>query len=198
MSGRWSAAVAALVIALRVAALDAAAGNRPETPRLAVVVNDYAGASPELLDLAKSHVTFIYEAAGVDLDWVDRDDPRLSDEDFLKAIVTVSLYSDEMADRATSQDDVVGKAPPGGRTAKILYQRLARLWTGRTAEASFLLANVIAHEIGHLVLPAGGHARWGLMAAEMSLPLATRRPLFFTPAQSRSIRNALLALAADD
>jgi hypothetical protein len=197
MSGRRSALVAALAFTLRVAALHAAPGKELDTPRLAVVVNDYAGAEPAVLELAKSHVILIYRGAGVAVDWVDREDPRLDDQAFLKSIVTVSLYSEEMDDRSDVRDAVVGKAPPGGRTVKVLYHRLEEIWSGRTPEAAFLLGNVIAHEIGHLLLPGGAHARYGLMAPEMSIPIATSRPLFFTPAERKLLRSALTS-AADD
>ena len=132
MSGRRSALVAALAFTLRVAALHAAPGKELDTPRLAVVVNDYAGAEPAVLELAKSHVILIYRGAGVAVDWVDREDPRLDDQAFLKSIVTVSLYSEEMDDRSDVRDAVVGKAPPGGRTVKVLYHRLEEIWSGRT------------------------------------------------------------------
>ena len=147
MSGRRSALVAALAFTLRVAALHAAPGKELDTPRLAVVVNDYAGAEPAVLELAKSHVILIYRGAGVAVDWVDREDPRLDDQAFLKSIVTGSLYSEEMDDRSDVRDAVVGKAPPGGRTVKVLYHRLEEIRSGRTPEAAFLLGNVIAHEI---------------------------------------------------
>ena len=90
----------------------------------------------------------------------------------------------------------MGKAPPGGRTVKVLYHRLDDLRGGHAAEAAFLLGNVIAHEIGHLVLPLATHSPVGLMVEEMSIPVATTRPLFFTLEQSRMIRSTLAAAAA--
>src|SRR5262245_33784966 len=99
MSGHRSAFVAALTFALRIAALDATPATQPEMPRLAVTVNDYAGAPLAVLEDAKSHVSFIYRVAGVELVWIDRDDPRLRDPELLKSIVTVSLYSEEMTNR---------------------------------------------------------------------------------------------------
>ena len=108
---------------------------------------------------------------------MDREDPPLDDEALLKSIVTVSLYSEEMDDCSDVRDAVVGKAPPGGRTVKVLYDRLEEIWSGCTPEAAFLCGNVIAHEIGHLLLPGGAHARDGLMAPEISIPIATSRSL---------------------
>src|SRR5262245_61065734 len=137
MSGRRRALVAALAIGLCVATLDAAAGKPIETPRLTVIVNDYAGASPAVLELAKSHVTFIYRAAGVDVDWMDHGDPRLDDQELLKSLITVTLYSSEMANRFADPEWVVGKAPPGGRTVKVFYDRLSDIRSGHHGEAGF-------------------------------------------------------------
>jgi hypothetical protein len=197
MSGYRSALVAALVFVLCAAALDAARAKPAETPRLAVIVIDYAGAPPAVLESAKSHVTFIYHTAGVEIDWIERDDPRVRDDEFMKSIVTVSLYSAEMANRAADPDAVVGKAPAGGRTVTVLYHRLEDVWGGRSTPAAFLLGNVIAHEIGHVVLPTGTHSPIGLMVPEMNISVATARPLFFTPEQSQIIRSTLGAAEGD-
>jgi hypothetical protein len=144
-----------------------------------------------VLDRAKSHVTFIYQVAGIDIDWFDRDDPRLLDPEILKSLVTVTLYSAEMANRSPDRESVVGKAPPGGRTVKVLYERLEDIWGGRLGKAALLLGNVIAHEIGHLVLPRGTHSPVGLMVEQMNITVATTRLLFFTPEQMKMIRSTL-------
>ena len=89
MSCHRGALVAALAFGLRVAALDASPAKQLDTPQLTVMVNDYAGAAPAVLESAKSTVTFIYRVAGVEVDWIDRNDPRLPDDDFMKSIVTV-------------------------------------------------------------------------------------------------------------
>src|SRR5262245_3501009 len=195
MSGHRAALVAALAFGLRVATLDAAPANQLDTTRLAVIVNDYANAAPAVLDLAKSHVTYIYHVAGVEVDWIDRDDPRVRDEEFLKSIITVSLYSEEMANRSGEGDSVVGRAAPGGRTVRVLYHRLEEIRGGRSAQTAFLLGNVIAHEIGHLMLPIGAHSHVGLMVPEMNITVATSRLLFFPEEQSQMIRGAVAQAA---
>jgi hypothetical protein len=198
MPGHRRALVAALVFGLRVVTLDAGpAKQQLDTPRLAVIVNDYAGASPRVLEGAKQNVAFIYRVAGVEIDWIDRDDPRCRDDEFMKSIVTVTLYSAEMANRAGDRESVVGRAAAGGRTVRVLYHRLEDIRGGRSAQTAFLLGNVMAHEIGHLMLPTGTHSHIGLMVPEMNIAVATSRPLFFTLEQSQIIRSALLATAAD-
>jgi hypothetical protein len=111
--------------------------------------------------------------------------------ELLTSIVTVTLYSAEMANRFADQDTVLGKAAPGGRIVKVLYDRLEDIRGGRSAESAFLLGNVIAREIGHLVLPAGTHSNVGLMVPEMNISVAARRPLLFTWEQSEILRRAL-------
>jgi hypothetical protein len=198
MSGHRSALVAALVFVLGITVLGAAPAKPLETRRLAVIVNDYAGAAPAVLKRAKSHVTFIYRVAGVGIDWIDRDDPRLRDDELLKSFVTVTLYSAEMASRFPRRDSAVGRAAAGGRTVTVLYHRLEDVWGGRSGQAAFLLGNVIAHEIGHLVLPSGTHSPIGLMVPEMNISMATSRPLFFTPEQGRIIRSTLASAEVPD
>jgi hypothetical protein len=197
MPGRRSALVAALVFGLCVAALGAAPAKPSDTPRLTVIINDYAGAAPVVLEYAKQNVTFIYRVAGVEIEWIDRDDPRLRDDEFMKSIFTVTLYSAEMTNRAGDRDSVVGRAAAGGRNVRVLYPRLEDIRGGRSAQTALLLGNVIAHEIGHLVLPSGTHSHIGVMVPAMNIALATSRPLFFTPEQSQMIRSGLTATTAE-
>jgi hypothetical protein len=59
-----------------------------------------------------------------------------------------------------------------------------------------MLGHVIAHELGHLLLPHGGHSVGGVMRAEWDpaqVMSAARGILTFTPDQAGMIRERLQA-----
>jgi hypothetical protein len=62
-----------------------------------------------------------------------------------------------------------------------------------TRHPGTLLGTVIAHEIGHLLLPERGHSTVGLMRADVEL--RSLMPPEFTSRQSAAIREVLAASA---
>lgn len=160
-------------------------------------VTNYAALSRETLDAASARVGMVYQRIGVRTVWVDgevspeqRQDGRLH--------FTVLLLSREMADRKISaeglKDGVLGQAhAPSGR-ASIFCDRIATMPGAPTYFAN-PLGDVIAHEVGHLLLGANSHTRSGIMRPNTdvrALPLQS-----FEKTQARTIRTTLMALTAD-
>ena len=54
------------------------------------------------------------------------------------------------------------------------------------------LGHVIAHEIGHLLLPTRAHSPSGIMKAGLDGERAAQGALFFTREQARQIRTRLM------
>jgi hypothetical protein len=85
---------------------------------------------------------------------------------------------------------VLGQAHlPSGR-AYIFYDRIAAM-PGPPGWSAILLGDVIAHEVGHLVLRVNGHSPTGIMRA--SLALSTSRLQSFNGAETRAIRTSLMS-----
>jgi hypothetical protein len=75
---------------------------------------------------------------------------------------------------------------PSGATAQIFFTQVQAFARSCQADVSTLLAYVIAHEIGHLLLPRTPHSATGLMKADWDRALvreATAGSLTFTNAQ---------------
>jgi hypothetical protein len=93
--------------------------------------------------------------------------------------------------RSDLPKSVLGIAPLHSGRAYIFSDRIARL--ARSAREPFetVLGRVLAHEVGHLVLPAQGHSDNGIMRS--SLNYQSKQAPAFTTAQGDSIRTLLTA-----
>ena len=89
---------------------------------------------------------------------------------------------------------VLAFAPEGedgrGRTAHILMDRLSEQFDDRHSPLGWLLGEVMAHEVGHLLLPVNSHAMKGIMRASTNYEFATRPR--FTKEEASLIRQRLM------
>jgi hypothetical protein len=90
--------------------------------------------------------------------------------------------------------DVLAFAPEGedaarGRAAHIFMDRLSANADERHSPPGWLLGEVIAHEVGHLLLPVNSHGMTGIMRASMYAGFATRPG--FTKEEAALIRRRL-------
>lgn len=152
---------------------------------------NYAVLAPRVLDTAKARVASIYEAIGVRIVWVDgevspeqREDRRLH--------LSILLLSREMAQKKISNNriehGVLGQAHVPGRRASIFCDRIAAT-PGGLRHFSISLGDIIAHEVGHLLLGANSHSRSGIMRAHIDV--RALHPQSFDETQARVIMKTL-------
>jgi hypothetical protein len=188
------------------AADDFAQTETHDGPVIRVRIYDYANITGDTLVEAQRIAAGFYTAIGVAIDWAktfhprarkDRDGDLGRLQDF-----TINILSRSMEARTVWPKDAIGTvavAPEGGgRIAYVLYDRLQHAATASDWPVKELLALVIAHELGHLLLPPGirsdGLMRPGWDIAELR---RTRiRDLAFTPDQMALIRERLAAVVA--
>lgn len=164
----------------------------------AIVLNvaNYAALSRHVLDGARVRVEKVYEAIGVRIVWIDSGETvRLRQDGSLH--LTVILHSRDMAEQRISAhriaDHVLGHAHPSSGRAYIFCHRVA-LTSGAPALFPLSLGNVIAHEMGHLVLRENSHSQKGLMRANVDLHAIHLQN--FDESQASTIRTMLLELTA--
>jgi len=136
-------------------------------------------------------VTFIFKTIGVKTEWVTDREPQLR-----------IFVVDRLVDEAVSSEDIFGYAPrdPDGTSsgmAYIAYGRIhelvleSRLPGHQRLDAEDVLTYFIAHEIGHLLLPAGSHTATGIMRARWraaDFNPAGKNFMSFTPEQEKLIK----------
>ena len=161
-----------------------------ESARATIVlhVDDFSGLLPSDVDAAGFVARRVFDKAGIRTIWVyGRKRPlRIDGALHLKVLV----LSKEMAEQKISNDGVpdkvLGQAAKDCGRAYIFSHRIAALATRNQRPIGDLLGWVIAHEIGHLVLPESGHSPFGIMSSSLDLRSAALPA--FTRGQIATIR----------
>ncbi len=180
--------------------LTASFATAEDASAIRVAVYDYAGVPPQQLAESQAHVSRLFDAIGVEILWSTISPRRRLPERGkpLGSQLTIVVLSSAMARRMIVAGDVMGLAPASvespGSLAYVFYDRVADLARANAAPATDFLGLVIAHEMGHLLLPVGSHSAEGLMrgrwhAAELRRQQPER--LQFTREQAEQIRGRL-------
>jgi hypothetical protein len=161
-----------------------ALGAEP-APTLWLTIGNHAGVPGPVLVEAERHVRRIYRKVGVDLVWSVVDpsfefsETPTASQVRSRVAMSVALIPDHLIERVCDQQTAsgvaIGSSDQGGRRAYVFPDRVRRgavAWIGsgtpgKRARDGLLLGHVIAHEIGHLLLPGGYHSIGGLMKARL-------------------------------
>jgi hypothetical protein len=180
--------VALIAVGFSITSGSAWASDLRAAQHVAVAICDLEGVPNVLIDLAEEVAGEVYRDAGVELEWADHDcHPG-------EGVFAVNVTSREMAGTLVS-DHTIGFAETGTRDATVLYDRVK--WFARRyhLNCGVMLGYVIAHELGHLLLPPRAHSAEGVMRAILDLHLAAERQLRFTSQQAALIVDKVAALA---
>ena len=166
-----------LVTVVRIA--DAAELGHPQTINLQMT--SAARVPAHVLEQSQDEVTRIFAAAGLTVRWTNIA-PR-----FIVHIVPQVLgYA-----RAGSPVMGVAHRDETSSTAQVFFKQVQDFARIHRVDSGLVLAYVIAHEIGHLLLPGHAHSPTGLMQAQWDKALvhnAATGSLTFTEAQAARIR----------
>jgi hypothetical protein len=189
---RMLTAGAALAATLLSATLAGAAQRQPVT--VVLHITDHAQVSARILARAERIVEGIYDRIGVRVVFIENG--AVQTQVFDQALhLRVRLLSREMADRkiqaSRADDTVLGRAARETGYAYILTPRVIDCANRLAIDRAELLGLVIAHEVGHLVMPVHSHSTIGIMRADLDLSATLPG---FTPQQGETIR----ALVATD
>jgi hypothetical protein len=168
-----------VAVMITVASVADAAESR-QLPVIYLQMDDDAEVPAATLKKAQGEVTRIFADAGLGVEWTD----------------TVPGFTVQIVPRrleyATASWWIMGAAlpKPHGGTARIFFKQVQDFARAYFADVGTLLACVIAHEIGHLLMPRMPHSPTGLMKADWDKALvreATAGSLTFTDAQIQRI-----------
>jgi hypothetical protein len=155
-----------------------------------LIVNE-AGVDSSILTVAKAEATRIYDAFGIRLVWTE------ADQEGSAFTYVVKIIPRALKGRAIDVG-AMGIAPgtreSRGTVAYAFYDRIQDVTLTRGADVALILGHVIAHEIGHLLLPYDAHAKNGLMRAGWNTDQtmrAMRGALTFTAQEAALIQQRL-------
>jgi hypothetical protein len=173
---KWWMVVAAGVMVVRTADADT---SHPLTIDLQMK-ND-ARVPARVLEQSQDEVTRIFADAGLPVRWTETG-PRF----------TVQIVS-QVLGYATALSPVMGVAirKASGSHAQVFFKQVQDFARTYQIDLGTILAYVIAHEIGHLLLPGNAHSPTGVMQAGWDKALVhdvARGSLTFTEPQAARIR----------
>lgn len=190
-------AMTAVVAVMTTAVATPTSADPSPEPTVVVHVTNYAQVSRSDLAEAEQLAARVYRDAGVLTVWTDRPIVMAAPDGAFH--VDVILLSKEMMTQKCQQDGIgeiaLGSATQSTRRAYVFYSRVAAHAARSQSSISHLLGGVLAHEIGHTLLPANGHSPSGLMRATWDGRIV-RLP-GFTDAQATTIRARLAPASAN-
>ena len=172
----------------------------PSRPQLTISVYDYARVPTELLAAAEGDARRIFRQVGIETVWVNclpkPEEVDLKSCSLVDAThLTMKILPRAIIAQVRGRSEVLGDALVGengvGFFAYVFYESVQGI-AERYRLGHALLGDVIAHEIGHLLLGSKSHAVSGIMSAHWrgdELRRISEGDMFFTPSQSRLIRD---------
>jgi hypothetical protein len=174
---------------------------RSEPQIITIRIHDYARVHPAILRQAKQAASGILGEIGVTTVWMECGSEPETHEGACDRPVTpldfvVTVVPRSMSQRLRLRSGTFGVAaePIGdgfGFFASVFYDDAKEFARRHQLEVGQVLATVIAHELGHLLLGTNSHSTRGLMSALWSgreLRAANQRGLTFSPGEIRRIR----------
>jgi len=179
---------------------------------MTLVVRDQANVNPESLAAANKIVNRVMGDAGFDVAWIDAGEllnadlapvldssrqNRLPTNGYFAVVVT------PLAMEGSSKTEAGFAAVTNGpyRRAYVFYDRVKTFSDTlepipNSKSVGVVLGHVIAHELGHLLIPGNAHTPVGIMRGEWDYKqwkMAAAGTLLFDPAQAKLMRDQFQA-----
>jgi len=158
---------------------------------------DYAGISDKTVADTQRRIANFYTPIGVTIDWASTFRPHSKGDHGRLQDFTINILNRSMVARTNWPPDALGSAVVSregeGTIAYVLFDRLKAAAAAAHWSVEDLLALVVAHELGHLLLPPGSHSE-GLMRGGWDVSELRRMhldSLAFTPDHMALIRERL-------
>jgi hypothetical protein len=182
--------VIVVVLSFSGAGTAASAAEDPSAHSVTVHVQSHVAISRWELQPALDHAARAFEAAGIRIDWRQHPLGRAVAPE--PGALVVLLLSAEMTNRKDAQGEigpsVLGSSSLSAARAWIFVGRIADVTNGRGLALPDILGQVIAHELGHLLLATGVHD-FGIMRDHVVLSGAVSAR--FTTGQALRMRARL-------
>jgi hypothetical protein len=174
--------------------------------RIRIRVYDYAGVSEDVLQKAEDVTTGIFQKAGVDFVWFTcarnrKFSDKASCPDAMDPTdLILNLVPQSMSKVLRRKDEVEGMAVEGPDEfyghAWVFFDRAREVAAKHLLNLANVLGNLMAHELGHLLLGSYPHSQTGLMRAGWSREefiAANRGELGFSASERERIQKGVEA-----
>ena len=199
MADTWRIGTVSIVLATVGTMAGRVAEAQLATLPLTVAIYDSAALPPPVLERAKGVATEIYGRIAVSVTWLAG--PQVAAAvptttaacpDSPTPLIHLRLLGRSANPHRPTGD--LGFAASGGTLASVLVEPVAYVAKRKSLEVGDLLGVVMAHEIGHLLLPPHSHST-GIMAPNIDLFLIDRGGPSFDQRQASMIRARIAAMS---
>ncbi len=165
----------------------------PETAvsRISILVCDQAGLRREALIEAQRLASFVLQEAGIELLWLDGGQSSVAEADY---VLRIHCCFEKLNTRLHRR--AVAFAPARGRHITVFWDRIRTEAAAGSHPETLMLGYVIAHELGHLLLPPGYHSPHGIMQDRLNYEdwsqVRRMSNLFFSEKEAGQMRAALI------
>jgi hypothetical protein len=159
-------------------------------PVLVLHVDDQASVPPHELAAAKAVVERTFTAVGIEILWREGRfpasilGPKADPGRHLAVVLTISGENSTRGAAGCALGFAATRLP----AAYAFYNRIVEASRNRPVDLTVVLGRVIAHEIGHLLLPPDSHAAFGIMRPDLDFGVSN--PDRFTDDQAQALRAA--------
>jgi hypothetical protein len=172
-----------------------------DLPKITISVRDYANVSKEILGKAEEEARLVFQEAGIQTIWLNCPQKleRIGPVGCHLGNTTTYLVLNVLPKILPNDGRIDGfgmallNEKGTGNYAYIFYDRVQQLAESRKLGCA-LLAAVLVHEIGHLLLGSNAHSMSGIMCPywkEQELKRISQGGMFFAPSQHRIMRNRI-------
>jgi hypothetical protein len=187
--------IAGFTLCVGVTGWKPASAQTPASFAVQVFLQDDAGVPAAVLEQAKQAAVRVFALSSVDLQWIGHGP-------YQPCSLIVRILAKPIGATIRSRF-VMGIAPETREARAIIafafYDRIQLYSAVLALDASQMLGHVIAHELGHLLLPHGAHSVAGLMRGawdDTQANQAAMGVLTFTPAEAALIQERRSACAS--
>src|SRR5512138_996735 len=178
---------AILVLLFAILPADANAADQNDSATVVVRIDNLAPVPDGYLEFAESRAAEVFTRIGVRVAWIDEE--TAFREHLRPPFTVVVIKSTTQPVVRPTLVDALGFADPSVARAHVIYDRVEEMTMRSRRSTASLLGDVIAHELGHLMLPPPAHSARGIMRSGVDV---LARPIeTFTPPQAREILTRL-------
>lgn len=168
-----------------------------DRPSVFVHIENLAAVPPETIAGARDELTHVFDAAGIR---VETSAEPAHDRCLLRLTVHVVLLGGERADRFIRMEKVTRRAlalaNSDARRVYVFSDRIGPSVDRHAVGRGDALGLVIAHELGHVLLPGRGHSRIGIMQENYNVYFSYH--LKFTTEESVAMRAFVAAAEGNE
>ena len=148
-------------------------GGGDGRPGVFVHIENRGVVLPEIVGGAREQLEHVFDAAGVGVESsAEPDHDRCANQFTIHVVILGGSNADRFTERERVNRKVLAQASSEARRVYVFWDRVGPAVDGQAIPRDDALGIVLAHELGHVLLPGRGHSPHGIMQANYNAYLS--------------------------